>query len=750
MKQRAVPPELASPFLEAKVQPPVSGGPTVRRQRLLDLLDHGADCRLTVVSGPPGAGKTSLLSDWVGAREATQSMAWLTLDRHDNDPVDFWVSVVAALASVSASTMVTAAGSLAAHARSDARAFLMALGTELAAEEAPPTLVLDDYHVITNDDIHDGVRTAVQYLADRVRLVVGTRISPPLHVGRLRASGQLCEIRFDDLRFTADEGDQLVRDLAGTTLDAEASRHLVSSSEGWAAAIYVGAISSARPGGSYRPPAADVHLADYLVEEVLANQPPARRDFLLQTSVLDALTPTRCDAVTASTGSAAVLRELERSSQFVRRFGDDADVYTYHALLRDLLRAELAAQGAPIAELHARASAVAEIEGDPTAAIHHAFEAGTADRAAGLIGRCWIDATNHGRFATVMAWIDRWSEERQRQRQPIEDATVLVVGAWAALHAGRLDDVERWLGAAEDIDHHGPLPDGTASLEGAVAIVRTSHRRRIGAIDESVAASQIAVTAEPDPRSPWRAVALVGRGVTLFWAGHPEARAVLEDAVDTAHATGLSVPVILGEGHLALLDRDLGDRPRALDRARRAVTLARSEQLMRYDQAAVAHLALGLLQLDAIQLDEARSNIATSLQLATQGGERLAMGAAHLALAQLAHLGDRQADAATSLADARSICDACSDPGVLTELIAAASRTVAGPAGSGLRAADLTHRERVILRYLASELSMPAIARELHVSPNTVKSQAASIRTKLGVSNRADVVRVARERGLLG
>ncbi len=746
-----LPPELRSSFLEAKVRWPARGPALVRRDRLIDALAAGETSTLTTVSGPAGSGKTSLLLDWAATGRRTGPVAWLSLDVHDNDPAQFRTGLLAALAAVGVASGPDLA-ELLALARGHDRTFLDRLGLTLTDAETPtdgggdayrdaaarPGLVLDDYHVITEGPIHDTVELMVRYLATHLRLVIATRTTPPLPLARLRAGGTLTEIRFDDLRFTVDEGARLLTAL-GRAGDDDEAHQLVARTEGWAAALYVSTLDG---GGGARG-----HLADYLVDEVLAGEPEERRRFLLETSVLDPLTPARCDAVTGRDDSARILRELQRSTQFIR--ADEQDRwYRCHALLRDLLRDELEVRGIDAGDLHRRASAAASAEGDVLAAVRHALDGHDLDSAGHLIGRHWIDFTNRGRFATVMGWIDAWLAADGETRAP--DPTVFVVGAWMALHTGRLDDVEHWLGRAETVPHDGPLPDGCRSVASAAAIVRTSHRRRIGAVAQGLAASEVAAEEEADPTSPWRAVALVGRGATLFWAGRfDQAASVLTESTTIARATGLRVPVLLGEGHLALIDRHQGRGPAAARRAEAATALARTEPVGAYDQAAAAHLALGLCRLDRVDLDGARTELDEAGRLARQGGERLLVAAAQLGLAEAAGLAGRPTDAADHLDRAEQILAGCSAPGILADLTVETARRLSARRPGGPRGGELTDRERTVLRYLAGDLTIPEIARELSVSANTVKSQVAAIRTKLGVSSRSEAVRVARDQRLL-
>ncbi len=749
MSERDVPREFDAPFLDAKVRPPAPVAGMVTRPRLVDVLAAGRSTELTLLSGPAGSGKTTLLVDWLRGPGAP-SVSWLTLDDRDNDPVNFWTGVLASLAIGARADGAPRLVALADRVRDEPTRLVDAIGQALPIAAEPPVLVLDDYHVIVDEQIHDGVRLAARYLNDRIRIVIATRTTPPLALGRLRSHGRLCELRFDDLRFTSDEGFELF-DRLGIERDVErdTSEAIIASTEGWAVALYVAAVGERRRRAAGAPAETDLshrHLSEYLVEEVLADASPEHGDFLLKTSVLDPLSVERCNAVTTRSDAAAVLHALERSTQFIRRQDADGRWFRCHSLLRELLLAEAERRGLDLAELRRRAAAAAIREGDQAAAIDALLDAQDAVEAAQVIGRSWIDHTNRGRFGTVMTWVERWAQLPQSPATTATDPTVPVVGAWAALHTGRLDEVEHWLDLAQRTEFAGQLADGSSSLRSAVAIVRNSHRRRAGDVDAALRAAEIAVAEEIGSESAWSAVALVGRGATRYWSGDDDgAQSDLEAAIEFAERARLNVPQIMGSGYLALLAHRNGDLVRARALAEDGVTRAEQHRLATYDQAAAPMLALALSLLADTDLDGADARLSEAERLAAVGHERLLIAATQLARAELALIGDGHAAFASMLNSARESCARCPDPGILR---ADLDRALARRRDSG-GGAHLTDREHVILRFLASRLSIPDIARELDVSPNTVKTQAAAVRSKLGATSRAEAVRLARESGLL-
>jgi len=358
-----------------------------------------------LVSAPAGFGKTTLLAEWlaVGAARPTKesSAAWLSLDQGDNEPVTFWSYVVAALRSAVPGVGETATALLDAPAP-PMTTVLTSLVNELAAAD-PLVLVLDDYHLIETVEIHEAMGFLLDHLPAQVHLVIASRADPPLPLARLRARGELLEVRAADLRFTDGEAAAYF-DGMGLHLDAGDVAALEGRTEGWIAALQLAALSlrGRDDVATFIEGFAgdDRYVVDYLVEEVVQRQPEDVRRFLLETSILDRLSGPLCDAVTDQPGGRARLEALDRANLFLVALDDRRQWYRYHHLFADVLRARLLDEHPErVPDLHRRASAWHERAGDTTVAIEHALAAGDSDRAAGLVESVIPELTKHAREA---------------------------------------------------------------------------------------------------------------------------------------------------------------------------------------------------------------------------------------------------------------------------------------------------------------------------------------------------------------
>ena len=299
----SVAPVVAGPetLLRTKLFLPRGRSSLVARARLHELLGSGAMARLTLVDAPAGWGKTTLLTDWLVTGEAPRS-CWVSLDGADNDPLRFWSYLLAALRTVVPELGEAALPLLRSSATDIERDLVPVLVNDVAAFDAELLLVLDDYHVITNAEIHRCVGVLIERLPATLRLVISTRSDPPLPLARLRVRGELLELRADDLRFTPEESDLLFNDLLHLNLGAEDVGRLQSRTEGWAAGLQLAALTLRdRPDAMAfiaRFAGDDRHVVDYLGAEVLDALDPATLTFLLHTSVLNRLCGPLCDAVT--------------------------------------------------------------------------------------------------------------------------------------------------------------------------------------------------------------------------------------------------------------------------------------------------------------------------------------------------------------------------------------------------------------------------------------------------------------------
>jgi LuxR family maltose regulon positive regulatory protein len=365
--------------IETKLLVPRLRQQTVPRLRLESLLRRGAEKTLTLLSAPAGFGKTTLLGAWLAHRGAFPT-AWVSLDERDTDPLVFWTHLLHAVDRVvpgAATSPLAQLGSNQPHIDG----MLSLLVNELSVSTADLSVVLDDYHLAESPSIQPGMLFLLEHLPPPVHLVISTRADPALPLARLRARGELVEIRAADLRFTSDEAAFYLNEVNALALDATDVATLESRTEGWAAALQLAALSlqgRENAAGFISGFAGDDRfVVDYLAEEVLDRQPAEVRAFLLETSILDELTAPLCDAVTGRADSKAMLEQLERQNLFLVSLDDRRRKYRYHHLFGDVLRAHLVEEKRDdVSRLHRRASDWYHDVGEPEAAVRHALAAG--------------------------------------------------------------------------------------------------------------------------------------------------------------------------------------------------------------------------------------------------------------------------------------------------------------------------------------------------------------------------------------
>jgi LuxR family transcriptional regulator, maltose regulon positive regulatory protein len=433
-------------LLATKLHVPRARPGLVPRTGLVDRITAGRGTELTVVCAPAGFGKTALLADWT--RRSGQAVAWLSLDTADNDPARFWRHVAAAVGTVRTEIGERVAVLLRPPLRSF-DAVVTALVNELDAGPDELALVLDDYHQIESQAVHESVGFLLEHLPAGLRLILASRSDPPLPLARFRARGQLTEVRAAELRFTRAEAAALLRRAAGSDLPEHVVTALVARTEGWAAGLQLAALSlRGRPDvggfvaaftGSHR------YVLDYLAEEVLDRQSPPVRGFLLETSVLDRVCASLCDAVTGRSDSQQLLEIIERANLFLVPLDEIRGWYRYHHLFADLLRIRLGQeQPERLPALHRAAAAWCSDRGLIDYAIRHALAAGDASWAADLVERHIAAILVRGEGATVTRWLAALPDNAVRSRPRL-----CTVHAAQAVIAGQADVVQHWLDAAE-------------------------------------------------------------------------------------------------------------------------------------------------------------------------------------------------------------------------------------------------------------------------------------------------------------
>ena len=467
------------PLLESKLCIPRPRRSLVPRSRIGDRLDRGTESALTLICAPAGFGKTTALTDWIAsASMGKRSVAWLSLDPRDDDPVLFWTYLVAALGRAVTGLGANTLGLLQ-PPLPPIESVLSTLLNELHATPADLVLVLEDYHFIHSSEIHGGMEFLVQNLPPQTHLVITGRSEPALPLARLRAREALVEIRARHLGFTLAEAAEYLNGTMGLSLTAADIATLDVRTEGWIAALQLAAISlqgHENASGFIAGFAGDDrYVVDYLGEEVLRGQPPGVQDFLLQTSILERLSGPLCEAVSGQRGGQATLERLDTQNLFLTPLDDRRHWYRYHQLFADVLRARLLDEHpGEVAELHTRASAWCERNGDPQQAVHHAFAAQDFPRAARLLEHA-VEPTRRNRSeAALLGWLKQLPTELLRTRPVLS-----VAFAGALLTVGELDDVEGHLQLAEQwlSPSNAGWPESAAPAAGMTIVDEHEFRR---------------------------------------------------------------------------------------------------------------------------------------------------------------------------------------------------------------------------------------------------------------------------------
>ena len=599
---------MSTPILATKLYIPRPRSNVIHRARLIERLNAGLSCTpsITLISAPAGFGKTTLVSEWIATLTGSGvRVAWLSLDEGDNAPARFLLYLIAALQTIAPQIGGATMVALQSSQPPPTEVLLTALLNDLTML-GDVVLVLDDYHVVEAQSIDDALTFFVDHLPPNLRLVIASREDPQLPLARLRARGQLTELRAADLRFTPAEAAEFLNHAMGLGLSTDDIAALESRTEGWIAGLQLAALSMQgyQDTASFIKSFTGSHrfVLDYLVEEVLQRQPIRVRSFLLETSILDRLSGPLCNAITAQADGKAMLETLERANLFVIPLDDRRQWWRYHHLFAEVLQAHLReAQPNRVSELHRRASDWFEQHDLPADAIHHALAAEDLDRAANLIERIWLAMDLNYQSA---AWL-RWAQ--QLPDDLIRAHPVLCLGyAWALLNSGELEASEVWLREAERwLEPSDELAAQTCP----------ERSRRMVVVDEAEFRSLPASIAGA---RAYRALALGDIANTKVYARQTLALVPKDDRVRRTQATALLGMAEYADGDLSAAERFFLDF-----------------QAMMWQAGDIAN-AIGItfilanIQLVHGRLREAVNGYQQSLQLATKRGTPFFIGVSDL------------------------------------------------------------------------------------------------------------------------
>ena len=671
----------------------------VPRRRLTERLAGATSAQLITIVAPAGYGKTTLLCDWDA--EDARPFAWVTLDAEHNDPACLEISLAVALQGI---------------------------------EPDGAVLVIDDLHMLRAPAAQAALAAFVAHRPPGITVAVASRAAPALPVARLRAEDRVVELGPAELALDLDETAELLR-LAGLDLDAAECVELWSRTEGWPAAVALGALAIGDSAELAAFGGDDHVVADYLRDEVLGGLPADDRQLLLETAILDTLSGALCDHVLERAGSAAALSEIARERLLLVRLDRSDERFRHHRLMADMLAAELQ-RGDPAraADLHRRASEWFGRAGEDDRAIRHAMRAGEVAPAAELVSRATPAAVSHGRKADVEAWLSLVSD-RELAATPV----LAVAEASVQLASGQGHLAEHWAWAAA----------AAAPTHPGVSLVRATLAR--GGLAEMSADAERAYAREPEA-SPWRASFCLLGGTAALLTGRPDDAA--GRLLQGAHRAAVTAPDVhaacltqLAVG--ALAREDWEEAAEHVTRARAQVT---RNALGDYPTAALVFAVSAIVRAHRGRVEAAQTDFHAARRLRDRLTDFAAwyMVELDVVLARAAVRLSELVMARELLAGATRTIRLVPDADMLAAWLEdswAQLDLVLGPEAAP--PASLTTAELRTLRFLPTHLSFREIAERTYVSANTVKTQANAVYRKFDVSCRSDAVAQARRLGLL-
>ena len=738
-------------LIETKFHAPSRRKEWVERRGLIQDL-AGTAVKLVLVDAPAGFGKTTLVAQWRASPTEDRPFAWISLDESDDDPGRLWWHVVRALQracpDLGGADLLRA---LRAQGPDIAGVVLPLLVNELAALSAPVVLVLDDYHLVKDWACHDQLAFLLLHLPPSAEIVLITRTDPPLPLARLRAAGEMLEVRARELRFAPAEAASLVHAVAGVELSEPDLNDLVERTEGWPAGVYLAALSlrgHPAPSAFIRQFSGDNRfIVDFLAEEVLSRQPAQTRQFLARTAILNRFCAPLCDAVAGSANAAEIIEILERENLFVVPLDDTRQWYRYHHLFAQVLRSELARTEPDIMpSLHKRASTWHRRSGSADQAIRHAVSGSDTAGAIDLIAHHWYDYVDSGRTPIFRSWMNSLGDTAIAA-----DPLAAHCAAWAAALTGDRESLQRWLPLVAAGKYHGPLPDGMRSLQFSAALVRGTFG--FDGIRPMREAAALAVSLELDRASSWYALARTAAAFALYLCGALEpAAAQADEALQGNPAIAVVRMLAFAVKSLIAIEEGRLGQAEELAESAREIAARGDVGLGEAPLNALGYAAAGAVYAAQGRLHEARSELEQALRARRRWSGISPWPTVEILLRLtpvLLDLGDR-AGAAARADEARQLLASSPDGAEAQRArVEHLDRLLAGQARAASLADPLTEREVAVLRLLRGTLSLREIGRELHLSQNTIKTHVQAIYRKLGVSTRPDAIERGHAAGIL-
>ena len=749
----------AEELFESKLHPPPARRGLVSRVALLDRLDASSDVPITVVAAPPGYGKTTLLAEW--SQRHPSRVVWLSIDQHDNDLGRLMSYTAAALDRVDpidAELLRPSARHYSVGAAASRVAGAMSAMTE------PVALVLDHVEFLRNDACLDTIALIALNLPAGSRLAIATRAEPPLPMARLRAGGAIVEVGVDDLAMTGAEARTLLN-AAGVQLTDADMDHLLERTEGWPVGLHLAALALKAGGARERagvPFSGDDRLmAQYLRTELLSRLSQSEVTFLTRTAVLDRMSGALCDAVLDTTGSDVMLEALAHSNLLVVALDRHEEWYRYHHLFRDLLLAELRRREPElVSELHVRAAEWYEAQRMSELAIDHAQGCGAAEQVNRLVLTNAHKKFSVGHGETVRRWLAWFEEQDLLEQYP----AIAALGAIFYTVSGDPGASERWTLAAENpseepipLDASGRarrgsaeriLPDGStlASWRALLRALQCRHGLDAMRRDAESALDGLGAT------SRFRCPAFVLLGQSILLGGDPDrADPILAHTVELGLGTGTWPTVLIALGERAFCAIGRGDWSTAESFVEEGLSILEQLDLGVYSEGALVLTMAARTALHRSDVEDARRHVTRAARLRPLLTYARPTVSVHtlLELARTYVALEDTAAAREVLRQARDILRMRPDLGVLPSEVNELESKLDTMRTGKVGASSLTAAEIRLVPFLPTHLTYPQISARLHLSRNTVKTQAISIYQKVGVSSRDEAIERLREIGLL-
>lgn len=637
-------------LLATKLYFPVLRSNLVNRPRLIGELDSGLRGPLTLISAPAGSGKTSLIADWREGPGKDRRVAWLSLDPADNDLLRFLTYLTAAFESAAPDLTRSTITLLQLPQTPPLEVIGDSLLEALSALSTDLILALDDYHLITNFQIHDLINQLLSHQPHMFHFAILTRADPPLPLGRLRVRNELTEIRATDLRFTREEVAAFLSQTMGLSLSQEQVAALEARTEGWIAGLQLAALSMQGRGDVEDFVAAftgsHYYVVDYLVDEVLSLQSEKMRDFLLKTSILERMNASLCNMLTGASDGQSVLEQLHRSNLFVSALDDDRQWYRYHQLFADVLQNRLRQVNANIIPtLHRRAAEWFEPNGFLPEAMTHALATQDLEFAAKMVERNSGAMLMHGEMRTLLQWMDAIDPVLH------QNASLCIAKAWALAFTNRSDAVDELLQEAERLI----AEDANHPIWGDIAALRANLLIAGGQSRAAIEYARDALKRLPEGNLIVRGVVNLTLGGACWAEGElTESFAALEEAsriglkVGSAH---LASAALYGLAYGYSL---LGGLHRARIYYEQAIQASMRKDGQLLPTAAEACIGLGNLLYEWNDLSAAENNLENGVRLSHQLGRISTLAYGQISMARLQRAKGRVAQALALLQDAES------------------------------------------------------------------------------------------------